>query len=253
MPADTVSSTAKPLFWIDLLNLESEWLEPKTDLKVFLGEFLRKFMEAAPSSSHDIDDKDLEIFLERLSFMRKSIHQIHFGQELNLEPINTQLSQIRPVLSIDSRTIQTSNETYRLPILQAQAQGNSVRDCIQALSDTLFLQYIYFVNESLESNSKSIITRCEGLFREETAERLTITKSISLEDEKLFRQEIAQLAEADLIGEASIQRCADLFYMRPKAKFCSDACRFSTFQITKQLTQPDYLKEKQRRYRLRKP
>jgi hypothetical protein len=73
--------------------------------------------------------------------------------------------------------------------------------------------------------------------------------SVSPEYEKRWRQEIELLNEHGQTKAPELERCPDLFVASPKARFCSDACRFTTFQIAKHVKTPGYHAEKQKRYR----
>jgi hypothetical protein len=105
------------------------------------------------------------------------------------------------------------------------------------------------VSTSPHDGQTASIARCVGLFRENSNARLSVVRSISNESERRWRDEIDLLKDYELTESPAVQRCADIFLAAPKAKFCSDACRFTTFQLAKQLRDPRYHADKQKRYR----
>ncbi|MBX9952728.1 MAG: hypothetical protein K2Y39_26370 [Candidatus Obscuribacterales bacterium] len=223
------------LHWMDALNEETQWTS-EADSLVWLQKMTgRKLLLSAPEVSW---------FFDQLAFMREQITCLHFGEPLALSALQERLSGV-------SVAINESYENGSLPLLVARRASNSEGDVLKSVCETLLLQFAAFLSEAVEPQSGSKIVRCEGLFREVKKERQRLGALVS-ERESAWRAELSLLEEAESEVAEEIQRCEDLFVLSGKAKFCSDACRFSTFQITKQLKDPGYMKEKQRRYRNRK-
>lgn len=117
---------------------------------------------------------------------------------------------------------------------------------------TLILNFSSDLSRMIESGDGLFVHRCEGLFRNQKADQISTVSGVNNATEELWRKEIPLIVEQRLEQTPEIQRCADLFVTRSRSKYCSDACRFATFQIAKQLKDPQYLAEKQRRYRQKK-
>ena len=223
------------LNWIEALNEETQWT-CLADILVWLEKIFGRKLS--------LTDTELNSFLEQLGFMREQITCLHFGEPLAFRGLQERLKGV--ALAINERY-----ENGSLPLLVARSASNSDADVLRSVSDTLLLQFAAFLSESVEPQSAPKIVRCEGLFREDKKERRRLGSLVN-ERESAWRAELPLLEEAETEVAQEIQRCEDLFVFSGKAKFCSDACRFSTFQITKQLKDPGYMKEKQRRYRNRK-
>lgn len=223
------------LDWILALNEQTSWTS-NDDVLSWIEKFCGRRLA--------VDDLTIKSFLSSLDFMREQATCLHFGHALNFE----QLNEITEKLALNFHHYEKPSN---LPPLMANLSGNSDPKILKSISDTLFLGFIVFLSNAVQDASGNSIARCEGLFREPPTERKRLG-SAKIEDESAWRLEIPLLQEAQSEDVNEIQRCEDLFIFSPKAKFCSDACRFSTFQITKQLKEPGYIAEKQRRYRSRK-
>lgn len=215
----------KPLDWREILNEEATWHD--------YGDFATWFSRVAgrlPIPS----EAQFAKFRSELNFIREEASRIYFNQEPDASGINKRLS----LYSLEIDTSATSGT--RLPSLLAVAKpGDEILD---RLFGALLVGFAQFVAD-YQSGGPGLC-RCEGVFRDARMSADSLTAP-----EKRYRQEIALLEEVSLLEDPSIQRCADFFVGRSKARFCSDTCRFMTFQISKQLKDPGYLAEKQRRYR----
>ncbi len=226
---------AVKLYWIDVLNEHTQWTS---------GQDALDWLYKLTGQRLSISAQEIAKFFEQLNFIRDQVTSLHFGESLNLGRLQERLDGV--ALAIHEEYVSDG-----LPLLMARKVSNSDADVLKSVCDTLLLQFAAFLSEAVDTKSSPGIVRCEGLFREGRKERKRLGALVS-ERESAWRAELAllQAAEAEVVDE--IQRCEDLFVYSAKAKFCSDACRFSTFQITKQLKDPGYMKEKQRRYRNRK-
>lgn len=230
--------------WIELLNEQAEWKSP--------GDLLGWLRQAAGEELKP-SNKVVKEFVECANFMRTQAGRLHFGEPVDLQSINTMLQEIKMVIE-EPQSKSKNRKDARIPVFRAKVSGQDDDSFVKMMRLTLFAQFAQFVAESLEKGADRAILRCEGLFRKDSDHEGIYRHSNDKETERIehrYRQEIPILVETGLITDPEIQRCEDVFVMRPKAKFCSDACRFSTFQITKQLKDPNYLADKQRRYRLR--
>ncbi|MBC8000758.1 MAG: hypothetical protein IAF58_22615 [Leptolyngbya sp.] len=223
------------LDWISALNEQTSWTSNNEVLD---------WLESICGKRLSVDDLSLRTFLSSLDFMREQATCLHFGHALKIEQLNARTEKLALIFRL-------SEKPSKLPPLMANLSGNSDPKILKSISDTLFLGFIVFLSNAAQEASGNSIARCEGLFREPPKERKRLGAA-KIEDETAWRREIPLLQEAQSEDVNEIQRCEDLFIFSPKAKFCSDACRFSTFQITKQLKEPGYIAEKQRRYRSRK-
>jgi hypothetical protein len=220
------------LNWIDVLNEHAEWTKID-DLKAWLTKIL--------GHKPDLDKASIDAFDETLNFMRRQVSALHFNQDIEEKKIDTRLKSVKLGFGQGKNSF--------VPILHARPDGSNDAAVLHSLEDTLFVQFAFFAAQCLSGETVAGINRCEGLYREETVPG-SVSKNFSYEHEKRWRKEIPLLEKAS--DNDDIQRCADFFIVKPKSRFCSETCRFRTFQINKQLTDPDYLADKQRRYRARK-
>lgn len=223
------------LNWIDALNDQTQWTDQSEALDWLYKLTGRKLA---------VSSQDMQELFDQLNFMREQVTSLHFGEALALEQLQEKLSKI-------SLAINSQYGLDGLPLLMARRASNSDPDVLRSVCETLLVQFGAFLSEAVESKSSPRIVRCEGIFREGRQERKRLG-ALRNERETAWRAELSLLQEGEPEVVDEIQRCEDLFVLTSKAKFCSDACRFTTFQITKQLKEPGYLKEKQRRYRTRK-
>jgi hypothetical protein len=214
-----------PLDWREILNEEACW-RGYSDFRVW-------FKRVAPNL--DVPgNADYDMLCGDLDFIRTQASQIYFGRKPDAMAINERLKNVVLGLDLDA------TDGTRLPSLLARASSNGA--ILERLFGALLVGFAQFVADYQKGGDG--LCRCEGVFRDSQMTGRQLDES-----EKRYRQEISLLAEQQLLEDPSIQRCADFFVGRSKARFCSDACRFMTFQISKQLKDPKYLAEKQRRYR----
>mgnify|MGYP003386131523 CR=1 FL=1 len=237
--------------WISALNDQTEW-KTDADATAWLMQLSRQTIiqgnkdpskSKVQSGSKDPSERDpaerkypsneVILFLKELiQNIRAIVYALHFGKEPDLRFLEKCVSSLK--LTFDkSLTLKASLNNVAVP---------------EPFSTILGSMILSFANDLSESQSKKkgiFVHRCEGLFRNSTDDSREPSES-------LWRQEIPALAQNPPQNVADIQRCEDLFIPRSRSKYCSDTCRFSTFQITKQLHEPEYLADKQRRYRQKK-
>ncbi len=255
------------LSFLSVLNEQCQW-QDENDLQTWFATVQGKEKVLLSQSC-------ISSFVQALSSMRKLIYLSHFGKELDLSWLNGELAKARITLASDPRSLssRTTNEPA-ISVLKVHMMAerrnsgkDSGKDCLgsgqgresddrelYALRDLLILRFAIELADFLDSGSKTFVQRCEGLFRDLNASSLSLAPEIDDNIEELWRKEIPVLLEKSLENNKEIQRCADLFGTghKSRSKYCSDACRFSTFQIVKQLKDPKYLAEKQKRYRSKK-
>lgn len=233
-----LTNMTEKLSWIKVLNDEADWKGEDQ---------LLNWLSAQCGIKLNPSKKALAGFEEVLKQMRNAIDSLHFGEDLMLDWIDERLGATSFSLSYADWMPVTLREF--LPLLHAKVKDDSHDALIQALSDTLILQFSQFVNSTFSGGEESGIARCQGVFRLPGNPKVSPVTSQSPENEMRWRKEIDLLDKHDLMEAPELQRCPDLFVASPKARFCSDACRFGTFQIAKHLSNPDYHAEKQKRYR----
>lgn len=233
-------SVVKPekLSWVKVLNDEAEWQRPE-DMISWLSNNCGQRLN--PSK------KAQDGFAELLRLMRSVADSFHFGEDLKLDWMDERLAKASFALGYEDWLPVPLSEF--LPLLHARVKDSSDDAILEAISQTLILQFSQFVDSALTSGEDCGVSRCQGIFRLPGNAKLDALTAPSSETEIRWRKEIDLLNEHDLINANELQRCHDLFIASPKARFCSDACRFATFQIAKHLKAPGYHAEKQKRYR----
>jgi len=216
------------LDWMDVLNEQFEW-NTTADLKKWFSKLVGR--------QPDFSKTAINEFQKCLHFIREQVSALHFNEPVDIKALDKKLSSIKLSMA----------KADALPTLHAKAQGTSDADLLKAMEETILVQFASFVSEFL-AREDATLNRCEGLFKEHKS---FDDESLAppMETEKRWRKEIPILIECKLLSSPDIHRCGDFFIGKAKARFCSEACRFRTFQLNKQLTDPDYLKDKQRRYR----
>lgn len=228
------------LNWVDVLNEQTRWHE-RADLKQW-------FVEQA-GRQVSLLDGTIEGFEEALGFMRRQIANVHFGEPVDLLWLDTQLKTV--TLGLLHHQGAQEGDSSRLPRFRARVKGMHDTDLLRALKDSLLVQFAEYVGDTLDSESKGSVLRCEGLHKRNAGRPIAPAATYSAEVEDQWRDEVMTHVHVSPEEADDIERCAYLFIGAPKSRFCSDACRFATFQITKQVQEPDYLAAKQRRYRRR--
>lgn len=230
----------KILNWIDVLNEHSEWTSDGNVNKWLAGILQKEDAHANKAAC--------KAFFETLSQIRTCIYESHFcSQTSTFAWLNEQLKNIHLIFDISPEA-----KHLHLPPLRGQcASLKNDEDILNSIRVTILLQFANDLSATLSSGGE-ICGRCEGLYRDTNAVRLSMVPAVDDSAELLWRAEIDLLVDHSLESEKEIQRCADIFPAAARSKYCSDKCRFNTFQIVKQYKDPNYLAEKQRRYRAKK-
>ncbi len=241
------------LSWIDTLNEQTQWTN---DLQA--SAWMQQLVRWRPSSSpaREPTSGELEFFLTLLTQIRNLVYQIHFCNSFDLgrETDATRMQDVDTAfLSHYLRNLTLSFDPNSSPSLSASLNLPELSESeYVTMLGTLILNFSSDLSRMIESGDGLFVHRCEGLFRDQKADQISTVSGVNNATEELWRKEIPLIVEQRLEQTPEIQRCADLFVTRSRSKYCSDACRFATFQIAKQLKDPQYLAEKQRRYRQKK-
>ncbi len=180
-------------------------------------------------------------FDDTLRQIRLHAGAMHFGNADNVDWLNHDLGKCQAGL------YKTTGES-RLPSFRVEAHSSNDDEILESLRLTLIMQFAAFVGDVMQNGDQpSRIERCEGLYRDDD---LPAVARFPKDVETKWRREIEAL-DGSAESADDVLRCGDFFLKSPKARFCSDKCRFTTFQIVKQLQEPDYLANKQKRYRER--
>lgn len=245
------------IYFIDVLNEQATWSDLE-DARIWGAKVLSQNLA-------DCND-ELSMLSRDLGFIRQQLSKLHFGEKLAVDELDDRLSTIRLSFVLESDVSAFSSQSglpSELPSLRAASSGSSPGEMVRCLRETLLVQFALFLSDALGVRAEKRIARCEGLYRKEVSRNYkTRARLISEESsidgngdrnlEEQWRKEVPLLAESDGAAVRDLIRCEDFFVPTKAAKFCSDACRFNTFQIKKQFSNPDYLADKQRRYRNRK-
>lgn len=248
-----MTKRAKPTpTWISVLNEQSTWTDWNAFYKWF-GEFLGR-------SPRHLDASVVDRFWQTLRYMRLEFAKLHFGEPLDLHWLNEQLAGTTFALGLRADEPSLTPALHAVTCTGAGGQGDWA-ECgeprtgdsatLEALRKTLLLQFAVFIGESIDSGDRGErVLRCNGLYRDVPGH---VPEDVEYPEqfEERWRAEVEALARHGVTADG-ITRCTDFYEYSPKARFCSDKCRFSTFQILKQLDDPNYLADKQKRYRQKK-
>jgi|688.fasta_scaffold467161_1 hypothetical protein len=225
--------------WVSALNDHSEW-KSESDANKWLAAATGKKDARASSSA-------CQKFSGTLSRIRECIYQTHLDSGADFSWLAIQVKQLNLAFDFSQEAVRLN-----LPALRGNsALFHNDDELLESISAALIIQFANHVSLSLATGTE-ICGRCEGLYRDSRAVRLSMVPEVQDEVELPWRKEISLLVKNSLVSDKQIQRCADLFPSGSRSKYCSDKCRFNTFQIVKQYKDPDYLAEKQRRYRAKK-
>ncbi|MFN8657077.1 MAG: hypothetical protein U0105_12125 [Candidatus Obscuribacterales bacterium] len=216
--------------WFEALNEQSLWTSAAMRNN-WLAEVTGRSIAPSQAALAKFDDS--------LRQIRLHAGAMHFGDADNVDWLNHDLGNCRAGLY-------ATTDSSRLPRFRVEAHSNNDDEILESLRLTLIMQFAAFVGDVMQNGEQpSRIERCEGLYRDDD---LPSVARFPKDVETKWRREIDVL---DGSGESAddVLRCGDFFLKSPKARFCSDKCRFTTFQIVKQLQEPDYLANKQKRYR----
>jgi hypothetical protein len=227
------------LNWVDVLNEQTRWYN-RVDLKQWFAELAGRPVNVLEGT--------VEGFEEALGYMRRQVANIHFGDPVDLLWLDTQLKTV--TLGLLHHQGAQEGDNSQMPHFRARVKGMHDTDLLRALKDTLLIQFAEYVGDTLDSESAGNVMRCEGLHKKSTGRPIAEVAAYPEQVESQWRDELSVVL-IDEADEEEVQRCSYLFIGNPKGRYCSDACRFATLQITKQVQEPEYLVEKQRRYRRR--
>jgi hypothetical protein len=209
------------MLWLEIVNAAFDWSEIE-DVESFLKDLL---------PGVKMNKQGLKDFWTSLRFIRKQLSAAHFGQTLDHQSINRKVASIK---------LEYKDAESLLPQLHA---ARTTGDAISQLEETVFLHFAVYLSDCRSAPNEQAFRRCEGVYKPD--------KPLDpAPDEDKWRSEIAELADSSA-ADREWERCGD-FFVSTRGRFCSETCRTRTFQLTKQLNEPDYLAEKQRRYRARK-
>lgn len=231
-------SMRQKLDWMDVLNEQTHW-HTRADFRLWFSEQIGR-----PAS---LLDGTIDGFDEAIGFMRRQVANLHFEESVDLLWLDTQLKTIS--LGLLHHQGAQEGADSRLPRFRSRVKGMIDSDLLRAVKDTLLIQFAEFIGDALDGTSSRTVMRCEGLHRELPGS-IPEAASFNAETEQRWRDELPVIKRASASG-IDLHRCVNLYVAAPKTKFCSDTCRFATFQTAKQIEQPTYTADKQRRYRRR--
>jgi hypothetical protein len=229
--------TAK-LGWIEVLNEQAEWRN---------GPEILNWLSAQCGYKLHPSPACLTGFEKRLEWIRQTVEALHFGETPKLDWLDEKLKEASYGMVYENFLPESLRQF--LPLLHGRVANNSDDAVLNAIADTLLLQFSQFLDRAADGRDQSGIARCQGVFRESANFPFVKSDSPPSESELRWRKEIELLNKHDLANSPEVQRCTDLFIASAKARFCSDACRFASFQLAKHLGSPGYHAEKQKRYR----
>lgn len=226
------------LDWMDVLNEQTHW-HSRADFRAWFNELVGR-----PAT---LLDGTIDGFEEALGFMRRQLGNLHFGEPVDLLWLDTQLKTIS--LGLLHHQGAQEGQDSRLPRFRSRVKGMIDSDLLRAVKDTMLVQFAEYVGDALDGTSVRSIMRCEGLHRELPG-CIPEAARYSNEIEERWLAELPAIRRAGETG-VDLHRCVNLYAGSAKSQFCSDTCRFATFQLEKQLGQPTYVADKPRRYRRR--
>jgi hypothetical protein len=234
-----------PINWLDLLNADTTWSTPE-DLQLFISDALGKPAQNWSAKDYKLSKENAEGISDAVIYMRYQLAALHFNAPVNLSWANERLSQCQ-----FRAYEQDAVPDCKMPILRAVNSDTDEASLVNSFIDTFILQFIQYVSSVQEGSPIYIVSRCEGLHKKTQLAECDHYYQTHKEMEAKWIHELAPdnpLLAKELID---IARCADFFLQKGNGKFCSDGCRFSTFAIRKQFSDPDYHAKKQKRYRSR--
>jgi|AGTN01.1.fsa_nt_gi hypothetical protein len=223
------------IHFLDALNEQATW----SDI-----EDARKWGATVLSQNLvDCNDELMDLNSD-LQFIRQQLSRLHFQERLDVEQLDERLSTIQLCFVVDDHLAgqgSKSGTSSGLPPLRSAVQGNSPDESVRCLRNTLLVQFAHFLSDALAAGTA--VARCEGLYRKELSKnyenRAQLLASGSGEPfEERWRGELALLAGFAKETTRDLIRCEDFFVATKAAKFCSDACRFNTFQIKNRSATP---------------
>jgi hypothetical protein len=236
-------SEVVPINWLDLLNADTTWSSPK-DLQRFIGAALGKPAQNWSAEDYKLSKENVEGISRAVIYMRYQLAALHFNAPVNLSWANERLSQCQ------FRVYgQGSVPDSKMPALRAVNSDTTESSLVRSFIDTFILQLVQYISSVQEGTPIYTVSRCEGLHKRAQLSECDIYYQTHNELEAKWIQELAPDNPLLAEGLIDVARCADFFLQKGNGRFCSDGCRFSTFAIRKQFTDPDYHAKKQKRYR----
>lgn len=220
------------LDWIHILNEQTLWYSNE-DVRSWLAELTGK-----PSTVASGVIADVHLLL---NLIRDVLQDLHFHRETDLSLLQQRVSGVK---------LGFQPAIGALPLFRALPAGDSEDHLFISIGETALIQFCLYAGDVMAGRPLDLY-RCEGLFRDAKMKTILPVVGFTLAKEIEWRCEIPFILETQQEDSSEVHRCAD-FFLGGKGKFCSDACRFATFQIVKQMKDPEYLADKQRRYRARK-
>lgn len=226
------------LNWVDVLNEQTRWHE-RADLKLWFTEVVGRPV--------NLMEGTIEGFEEALAYMRRQIANLHFEEPVDLIWLDTQLQAL--TIGLLHHQGAQEGENSKLPRFRARVKGLQDTALLRACKETLLLQFAEYIGETLDSESAGNIGRCEGLENSAATPAVAEVAQYSPELEEQWRAELMSAVSA--AEAADLVRCANLVLVTgsQKSRYCSDACRFATMQVSKQAPEPEVIAVKPRRYR----
>jgi hypothetical protein len=150
--------------WVDVLNEQTSW-GGRAGLTAWFANLVgRNVMRI---------DGAVEGFEEALTYMRTELTNIHFGRDVDLNWLDTQLKTVNLGL-LHHQGAQDGPES-QLPLFRVRVRGMQDADLLRAVKETLLVQFAEFIGSSLDQEQCSV-RRCEGLVKDAgIAERYSST------------------------------------------------------------------------------
>lgn len=227
-----------------MLNQQAEWSSIDDTARWIAN------LSKALDVSNDATLVDLEFFLQLLQQIRELVSELHF----NPNSISTRKKVDRFSEDFISGLTLNYTQSQKFALratMSSKVLGRTSSKSIDIIAGTVLHSFVC----DLANNDLTEIRRCEGVYRKQRAASAAndLMKQYSYVQEAKWRNEIAVLSEETSDESATLlERCEDFYLPSIRSKYCSDTCRFKTFQIQKRLNDPSYLAEKQKRYRLKK-
>ena len=229
--------------WIDLLNADTTW-SSRDDLRSFVSDALGNSAHSWSDTDYKMSNANADEINNAAIYMRYQLAALHFNAPVNLSWVNERLGQSNfRVYERDTAP------DCKLPRLRAVNMDTSEDSLVRSFIDTFVLQFTQYISSALEGSPIYTVSRCEGLHK---SAQLAECEHYYQTHSDLEAKWILELAPNNpVVAERlmDVARCADFFLQKGNGKFCSDSCRFSTFAIRKQVSDPNYHAEKQKRYR----
>jgi hypothetical protein len=232
-----------PINWLDLLNADTTWSSLE-DLQLFIGDALGKPAQNWSAKDYKLSKENAEGISNAVIYMRYQLAALHFNAPVNLSWANERLSQCQ----FRAHELDAVPDC-KMPLLRAVNSDTSESSLVSSFIDTFILQFVQYICSVQEGSPVYTVSRCEGLHKRAQLSECDSYYQTHNELEGKWIQELTPDNPLLAEGLLDIARCADFFLQKGNGRFCSDGCRFSTFAIRKQFSDPNYYAKKQKRYR----